>query len=179
MAVAALPLAVAGCASMDQKVAQASQVQAADDPFKPHREYATGEVASGNSLGLGAKKLIAQVDKKSGAATFLLRFQIVYTSGHPRHYDSARNNRAEQLALRTIQRQGQCRIGNDCPYGDLFEVVLPEAHLRSAGPGGYPIKVFARNGPEIVIDIPQQMISALLARVDADRAGGSTVARRA
>jgi hypothetical protein len=167
--VLAAAIALAGCASTEQKIAQASEIKAADDPFKPYREYSTGAVTSGNMLGSGGKILMARVDRKTGAVTTLLHFQIVYNDGHVRQYETARNARAEQLPLRTLLRQGRCKLGGHCPYSDSFEVTLPEPDLRQAGADGYMIKVFARNGPEIMILVPKPMIASLLARVDADR----------
>jgi len=160
-----------GCTTTAEQIEKQSQIRTIDDRFKPYREYASTEVASVNVLGVGAKNLVARVDRKTGAATMLLQFQIQYKDTHRRLYETARNDRAELLPLTSVQRQGQCRFGNECPYLELFTVQIPEADLRAAAAEGYRVKVFARNGPEILIGIPKMVISNLLAQVDADRAG--------
>lgn len=168
-----------GCMTPEQQIERASQIRTADDQFKPYREFISGEMRAANAAGLGNKALIARVDRKTGAVTTLLEFHIVYSDTHRRLYETARNNRAELLQLSSVQRQGQCKYasGNECPYSELFTVFLPDAQLRTAGPEGYPIKIFARNGPDLLIAIPKPLITSLLAKVDADKAaGGVTVA---
>jgi hypothetical protein len=60
----------------------------------------------------------------------------------------------------------------------VFTVDIPEAELRQAGPEGYQLKLFARNGPGAVLGIPKAQIAALLARIDADRLGKARLAPR-
>lgn len=170
-------LALAGCVSAEQQIERASAIKIIDDPFRPYREYQSGEMIAGNQTGLGSKQLIGRVDKKTGAVTLLVEFYIVYRDSHRRLYEIARNNRGEQLPLSTIQRQGQCRYGNECPYSDYFTVVVPEAELRAAPAEGYLFKAFARNGPDLLVSIPRPLIANVLAKVDADRAGTAQPAR--
>jgi outer membrane murein-binding lipoprotein Lpp len=172
-----------GCMSPEQQLERATQIRTANDQFKPYREYMSGEMVSSNAVATGNKALVARVDRKTGAVTTLLEFHVVYNDTHRRLYETARNSRAELLQLTTVQRQGQCRYGtgNVCPYSDLFTVFLPEQQLRAAGPEGYPIKIFARNGPDLLIAIPKPLITSLFAKVDADKAGGepAVAARKA
>jgi hypothetical protein len=42
---------------------------------------------------------------------------------------------------------------------------IPEAELRRAPPSGYQLKVFARDGSDVLITIPQAAIEKLLAKL--------------
>lgn len=165
-----LPVCLAGCATPEQQIETASKIKTTDDDFRPFKEFVSGEIRSSNQLGLGAKQLVARIDRKSGALTTLLQFEIAYTSSHRRTYEQARNNRAETLPFHSIQRHSRCTPGKDCIYDELFIITLPEADLRRAATSGYRLKVFARNGPEILIDVPKELIVNLFAKVDSERA---------
>jgi len=43
---------------------------------------------------------------------------------------------------------------------------IPETELRQAPPGGYQFKVFARDGSDVLIAIPQAVIEKLLTKLD-------------
>jgi len=161
------------CASPEQQFAQASAIKANDDQFRPFREYTTGEIRTGNAIGLGSKQLVGRVDRQTGALTTLLQFQIAYTGDHRRSYENARNDRAEPLALNPVQRHSKCHPRNGCVYSEVFLVVIPEAELRQAPAAGYQVKAFARNGPDVLVTIPKELIASLFAKIDADRAPGS------
>jgi hypothetical protein len=90
-----------------------------------------------------------------------------------RHYEPARNSRAEPLRVTAISSSGRCRSGSSCPYGEVFTVDIPEPELRQAAHTGYRLKLFARTGPEGLVSIPRSQIADLLARIDADRGRAS------
>ncbi len=167
-------LALPGCATSEQQIAKASEIKTTDDSFRPFKEYSTGPIKSGNVLGVGAKQLVGRVDRKSGALTMVLQFQIVYVAGNKRRYEQARNVRAEPLAFNTVPRRADCPRNKDCTYDELFLVTIPEAELRAASAEGYQVKAFAKNGPDILVSIPKPLITNLFAQIDADRgaAGG-------
>lgn len=162
-------LALAGCVSAAQSIPEPGQIKVTDDPYRPYREYTTGEIKSANAVGVGAKQLVGRIDRTTGALTTVLQFEIAYQAYARRHYETARNAKAEVLAFNQVQKTARCRPGADCVYGEQFIVTLPEAHLRAAGPEGYSVKVFARSGPDVLVALPKEMIDSLLARIDADR----------
>lgn len=168
-------LALSGCATSDQQIAKASEIKTTDDSFRPFKEYSTGLIKSGNALGVGAKQLVGRVDRKTGALTMVLQFQIVYVAGNKRRYEQARNVRAEPLAFHTVPRRADCPRNKDCTYDELFLVTIPEAELRTASAEGYQVKAFAKNGPDVLVSIPKLLIANLFAQIDAERgvAGGA------
>lgn len=158
------------CATPEQQIAKASEIKTTDDSFRPFKEYSTGPIKSGNALGLGAKQLVGRVDRKTGALTMALQFEIVYVAGNKRRYDQARNARAEPLAFHSVPRRADCPRHKDCTYDELFVVTIPEAELRAAPAEGYQIKAFAKNGPDVLVSIPKPLIVSLFAQIDRDRA---------
>jgi hypothetical protein len=154
---------------LQASLVHASQIKISDDRFRPFREYTTGEIKTGNASGLASKQLVGRVDRRTGALTTLLQFQIAYLGNHKRSYESARNNRAEPLRLNSVQRNAKCHPRSGCVYSEMFLVIIPEAQLRQAPAAGYQIKAFARNGPDLLVTIPKELIAGLFAKMDADR----------
>ncbi len=167
--VAGMALLPSGCATPEQQIAAASQIRTIDDNFRPFREYSTGTIKSGNALGVGAKQLVGRVDRSTGALTTIVQFEIVYEGDNKRHYEHARNARAEVLQFTKVPRNAKCQPRKGCIYDELFLVVVPEAELRAAATTGYHIKAFARNGPDVLVNIPKELIVNLFAQIDKDR----------
>lgn len=172
------PIWLAACAATGQQIASAGDIRVTDDSFRPFKEYATAPIKSGNALGIGMKQLVGRVDRKSGALTTLLQFEIVYNSDNKRRYEQVRNARAEPLALQKVPRKATCTRGGDCTYDELLLVTIPEAELRAAPAEGYMVKAFAKAGPDILVSIPKPLIESLFAAIDKDR-GASQPARQA
>ena len=168
--------ALAACATAEQKIAETAAVKSKSDPFLPYREYATGEMQGGDSLtlfqGSSQKRLAARIDKKTGATVAFLEYEIVYTDEAKRGYQSARNTNADLLKIAVVKsRKFDCSKKTDsCLVDEILQIDLPVQGLKQAGPQGYPIKLFARSGPHVQIDIPAVWIANLFAKVDADNA---------
>jgi hypothetical protein len=154
----------AGCVSRAP-----DQVLAKDDTFRPYRELESGvlrlQVAPGHML----IRLLAQIDRKTGVSTTLVKVQHSYLGQHRSNFDTARNARAEPLKLTVVARYGNCHTRKDCPIDELYAIEIPEVELRAAGPKGYPYKVFPRVGHDILVTIPQDMIKSLLVMLDRER----------
>jgi len=45
-------------------------------------------------------------------------------------------------------------------------IEIPQTELRQAPPAGYQLKVFARDGSDVLVTIPQAAIEKLLAKLD-------------
>ena len=43
---------------------------------------------------------------------------------------------------------------------------IPQAELRQASPDGYQLKVFARDGSDMLVAIPRGVIERLFAKID-------------
>lgn len=177
MLAAVLTAALAACASTQEKIAETAAVRVQDDSFLPYREFTTGVLQGGDSLtwtqGLSQKLLAARVDRKTGAAEFFLQFNLVYVNDAKRGYESVRNAKAQLLKLVSIKsRKSRCsRKSDSCIVNETLQIFLPEQDLRQVTQGGYPVKLFARSGPHVQIDIPKAWIDSILAKVDADNRG--------
>jgi hypothetical protein len=168
---------LAACASPQAPIETASSVKSLDDPFRPYREYSTSKIQGGNPLGPGIgigineKQLAARVDRKTGAVATFLEFEVAYTGALRRSYERATNVQAEMLPVTALAHHASdCnRQTGTCSHFELLHIAIPESGQRSAGADGFPIKIFARTGPDIEVAVPKELIVALLAKVDADR----------
>lgn len=174
--VSIISVLAASCASDQQKIEAASSVSVADDQFRPYREYSTGFIQSSNTTGLDSKRLVARVDRTTGAVTTALEFIVTYKGQLKYTYDTARNSKAEPLKVGVIaHKASNCkRSESTCIYLEVVGVTIPEAELRNAPADGYPVKLFAHLGPDALIPIPKQLIVSLLAKVDAGRSQTGT-----
>ena len=164
-------LLAASCASDQQKIDAASNVSLTDDQFRPYREYSTGFIDGATTSGLDSKRLVARVDRKTGAVAASLEFIVTYKGRLKYTYDTARNSKAEPLKVGVIaHKASSCkRSESTCIYMEVVGVAIPEADLRSAPAEGYPVKLFAHLGPDALIPIPKQLITSLLAKVDGEK----------
>ena len=165
-------LIASACASEQQKIEAASgSVSLVDDQFRPFREYSTGFIDGATTSGLDSKRLIARVDRKTGALSTSLEFIVTYKGRLKYTYDTARNSKAEPLKVGVIaHKASNCkRSESTCIYMEVVGVAIPEAELRNAPAEGYPVKLFAHLGPDALIPIPKQLIVALLAKVDGEK----------
>jgi hypothetical protein len=161
---------LAACASAATQIEQTSAIQLVDDRFRPELEYATGTIESANEIGVGRKRLLAHVDRKSGALLrFVLAFEIGYHDSGKRSYELANNAMAKTLRMSKVIAKSHCDRQSRCTVIESYLIEIPEADLRVAPAEGYAIKLFARNGPDAPIVVPKPWITALLARVDTDR----------
>lgn len=171
LSLAILSFAVAGCATTEQQTAAAVNGRILDDKFRPYREFQTGEIRVANTVGTGAKRLVARVDRKTGKATWILSFVIAY-DGTGRHYREARNARAEPLQVRTVAHKSSNCMSGPCHHFETVEIDIPEAELRQAPAAGYQLKLLAKSGPDALIEVAKPVIDSLAAQVEADRAKG-------
>jgi hypothetical protein len=173
LALAAALLLLLGCATPEQQAAEARQIAVVDDRYRPWREYISGTIKTAERDWSTGRTLVARIDRATGAATFVLHLQIAYLDRHYRHYDIARNERAEMLPVRRINREyWRCRQLRGCAHAELIEIELAEPMLRALPPHGLALKVFPRLGPEGMVSLPQALVASLVARVDADRRPG-------
>ena len=166
-----LAVAFAGCATVEQQTAEAVHGRILDDKFRPYKEFETGEIRSANQVGMGAKRLLARVDRKSGQVTWILNFAIAY-DGSGRHYREARNARAERLQVRTIAHNSSNCMNGPCHHFEPVEIVIPETQLRLAPTEGYQLKLIPKMGPDALVAVAKPVIESLMSQVRADRANG-------
>lgn len=157
-----LAVILAGCSIAPP----AAEIREKDDPFSPAKQMATGFVRVPSSAATVGLQLVAEVDRKSGEAKAVARVQLLYVDGRGRHYEVARNERAERLPLVTQAAKGRCGIGHQCPHEEIVAVTLPLADLRRVTGEGYRFKLFPKIGPEVLVTVPRELAANIVASVD-------------
>lgn len=156
-------LALAACSAgigLDSPHAQA--VRATDDPFLPYQEYVGAEMRRTEGSTIRSLRLVGRRDRKTGVLTTHAQIMLAYKSQTAHHFDQARSEKAELLAMRKLDGAGgSCQKAGGCPHNEAYIVDLPEADLRSARETGYKIKLFGRNGADAYFPIPAQLVDAL------------------
>ncbi len=154
-----------------------TEAAARDDQFRPHREVETAPFRFPVQPGNMTMRLVAHIDRQTSAVTTLVKIHHNYLGQHRHNYETARNNRAEQLKLTVVARYGNCHVRTNCPLDELYIVDVPEHDLRAAAKSGYAFKVFPRVGQDIVVTVPPEMIASLSALVDQDRSRTAVASR--
>ena len=158
---AVVAIALSGC---QINPAPSEEVTLRDDEFRPFVEYATGPTRVSSYPDRFIFHLIARVDRKTGKTSTFVSLVIAYPGRHKREYESARNARAEVLRFYEPVRQRSCEK-RVCTMTETLMIGIPETELRRAPPGGYQLKVFARDGSDVLVTIPQAAIEKLLAKL--------------
>ena len=145
--------------------APSEEITLQDDEFRPFVEYATGTIRLSSYPNYILLKLIARIDRKTGKTSTLASVTFVYPGRAMRKYNSARNARAEVLRFYKPLRQRECEK-RVCSVSETLMIEIPETELRRAPPDGYKLKVFARDGSDMLVAIPRGVIERLFAKLD-------------
>lgn len=107
--------------------------------------------------------LVTRVDKQTHAYLQMVSVEVSYDND-PFNFQFAADDTAQELQLFRITRSSRaCR---DCEREESFNVVIPDAALRSHAATGYPIKVSSRAGYYIILTISPAMIATQFAGLD-------------
>jgi len=157
-----------GCAAPAAPSAVPAAIR--DDAFQPYREIATQSFEAAPSGGDRVRgHLAARRDRANGELAVRAVLGVVYVHKTGRHYETARNSRAEALPFRRLHRDdAACRRAMGCARAELFEVDVPLRDLQRAlnAGDGYPIKMFSRAGDATLFPIPPALIVALFRGID-------------
>ncbi len=156
-----------GCAVQGGVTGTLSEPQKRDDQFAPYQEVVTPTLRSGAIPNVTLLKLIGRRDRKSGEATALASVQVSYEARSQRHYEIARNSRAETLPLQVVSRghSTTCRQ-HLCRYVEDYLVELPLAELRHTPGAAFAFKLFAKGGHDHLVAIPKELIASLIKSLD-------------
>lgn len=165
---------LAGCASLPPP----TEVQAIDDPFRPFVEYHAGLASVAQWQASATVRLVGRIDRKTREPSTHVFVEMAYTAETRRHYETARNSRAEPLSVTKHAGSGNCGGKGPCPHGEVVTIDVPIEDLRRAGPQGYALKLFAKYGPEATLTMPKPVIDAMLARLDKDRGAAASIAKK-
>ncbi len=144
----------------------AAEIREKDDPFSPSKQMATGFVRVPSGAATVGLQVVGEVDRVTGIAKAVARVQLLYVDGRSRHYEVARNDRAEQLPLAVQATKGRCGIGGQCPHEEIVAITLPIADLRRVSAEGYRFKLFPKFGPDVLVSIPREMVANIVASMD-------------
>lgn len=145
--------------------APSEEITLQDDAFRPFVEYATPDLRLSSYPDLAVLKLVARIDRKTRETSTLAGLVLVYPGRAMRKYNSARNARAEVLRFYKPLRQRECEK-RVCSVSETLMIEIPETELRRAPPDGYKLKVFARDGSDMLVAIPRGVIERLFAKID-------------
>jgi hypothetical protein len=100
------------------------------------------------------------IDKETRNVTHQLYVEISY-SGSWRFYQSANNEQAISLPFIPINRSvGSCFAG--CSFTEIVGVELSDELLREKALTGFQVKLFAKSGDSLVIDVTRAQIQSQL-----------------
>jgi hypothetical protein len=146
----AVLLMLAACQS---RVLPPPTVAVVNDQFKPTIEV-KGIDYSLHNLDLWSDAyLTSSVDKKSGAVDHALFAILQYTDGE-RHYTQAGDDSGSPLPVQpTYQQRSDCSRHQICDYQENILISLSESYLRAKLPTGVKIKIWAKDGNSVIVDI--------------------------
>jgi hypothetical protein len=166
MPVAAMALG-AGCASIQRSMGlepARSSVQIEETQFEPTVRV-LGLTARQNDSPQNVYYLRSWVAKKDGRVDHQLYVHDVY-KGDWKFWERANADDATALNVVSIdQHVGTCTGAVGCELKETFGVDISESMLRSH-PNGFPVKVYAQRGGDMIITLSPQQISAQLAATD-------------
>ncbi|SDC49905.1 PDZ domain-containing protein [Sphingomonas sp. YR710] len=114
------------------------------------------------------------VDRRTTLAEHQLYVAIDYVDG-ARGYWRAANDDAQDMAVtRLVFDKGTRGCKGLCDYSEAIGIDLPEALLEAKATTGFQIKLYARSGDTLILDIPRDEIAAQLQAI-ADYRNGPTV----
>jgi hypothetical protein len=118
------------------------------------------------------------VDRRTTLAEHQLYVAIDYVDG-ARGYWRAANDDAQDMAVtRLIFDKGTRGCKGLCDYSEAIGIDLPEPLLEAKAATGFQIKLYARSGDTLILDIPREEIAAQLKAI-ADYREGPTAASSA
>ncbi len=175
-----LMLLLPACAAPDMNSPEARVTATKDDTFLPYVAVAGKLIQFGAPGEPRQVALMARRDRKTGVLTMHARIVVGYQQGVRRHYEIARNDRGEKLAMRELSALGAGCRRPVCIHTEEFLVDLPEADVRAAQAKGYSFKVFDRTGLEILFQIPPPLVQAIIEAADklTDPAQQTVVAKK-
>lgn len=155
-------LAVSGCATAPTQL-QIKSV--ADDQFSQVATVTGAELYVNPFGGTFRSWLIRSfIDKKTGNVTHQLYVDISYI-GDWQYYYMAADDTAKTLDVtRIASHVGDCYGG--CSLSETIGISLDDATLRTHQNSGYTLKISAKSGASLIIEISSEQIKLQLAAID-------------
>lgn len=124
-----------------------------------------GPIMAENPFGGVAKfyDLVTRVDKQTSDYVHIVAVWVSYDND-PFNFQFAADDTAQELRLfRTSRAKRPCP---DCDREETFNIVIPDAALRSHAATGYRIKVSSLAGASIILTISPAIIATQFAGLD-------------
>lgn len=147
----------------------AAQVQVQDDKFSASATF-NGPKKAVNPFGGTARmwNIRAWIDKKTGAVTEQLYVDTSYL-GYWRFWETAADDQAEPLEVVAIDRTVLDCTGG-CLYSETVGVTLPIDYVRKHAATGFQIKINAKSGDYLILDVGADQIQPVLNAMDVYKA---------
>lgn len=143
-----------------------AQVQVEDDKFSASATI-TGAKKAINPFGGTFRmwNIRAWIDKKTGEVTEQLYLETSYL-GHWRFWQTAADDQADPLEVVAIDRSVDDCTGM-CSYSETVGVTLPNDYVRRHAATGFQVKVSAKSGDSLILDVGADQIQPVLNAIDA------------
>lgn len=102
------------------------------------------------------------VDRRTTLAEHQLYVAIDYVDGARGYWRAANDDVQEMAVTQLIFDKGSRSCKGLCDYSEAIGIDLPEALLEAKASTGFQIKLYARSGDTLILDIPREEIAAQL-----------------
>lgn len=118
--------------------------------------------------------LLSKTHRKGDVTLAYVQWSAIYTDRTWRFYNRASNDKGQSYDFREVARDVHRCSSSRCLYNETYNIVIPPADLRRGATEGIRFKIYARNGGDVLVEIPASLVSQFnkeLAEVRKIRAG--------
>lgn len=115
---------------------------------------------SAGSTGLDEVYLLLSKTHRKGDATLVyVQWTAIYAAPASRSYNRASSDNARPYDFQELDRKvGHCG-SSGCVYGETYNITIPPADLKRGASEGIRFKIYARNGDDVVVQLPASLIA--------------------
>lgn len=164
-------------------ISDAAEPSLAPDPHSPRIEndpYSisidiTTDSATRRSGDLSqVYNLLSKTHRKGDVTLVYVQWSAIYTARTWRFYNRASNDKGQSYDFRQVNRDVAGCPSSRCVYNETYNIIIPPADLRRGATEGIRFKIYARNGGDVLVEIPASLVAQFnekLAEVRKMRAG--------
>lgn len=161
-------------AAVPAAAASAARPSDASDPHSPSIRNDPDSIsidvvtkpATRKSAGLDEVYLLLSKTHRKGDATLVyVQWTAVYAAHASRSYNRASGDNVRSYDFQELDRKvGHCG-SSGCVYGETYNITIPPADLKRGASEGIRLKIYARNGDEVVVQLPASLIAEFNAKL--------------
>jgi hypothetical protein len=141
------------------------RVTVQDDQYSPSAKIIGKKLMDDHTFSLAVWYLRSFVDKKTGLVSHQLYVDTDYY-GAWHFYQSANDDTEAALPFTQIDRQVISCTGWQCHYDETFGLDLDDSVLRAKAATGFNVKVSAKDGAAIILQIVPEQIQPQLTAIE-------------